>query len=57
MMSDNADVLPPEIKFIQRGWYNANHIVIQNEGGPILIDFGPPFMCGQNAGCVASKRR
>lgn len=32
--------LPEFIKFIQRGWVNANMIVVLGEGGPVVVDTG-----------------
>lgn len=32
--------LPAGITFIQRGWINSNHVLIDAEGGPVLVDTG-----------------
>lgn len=33
-------MLPPEITFIERGWFNANSVVIHGRYGPTLVDSG-----------------
>ena len=33
-------MLPPNIHFIQRGWFNSNHILITGEAGAVLVDTG-----------------
>ena len=33
-------MLPPTIRFIQRGWFNSNSILILGTGGPIIVDTG-----------------
>jgi glyoxylase-like metal-dependent hydrolase (beta-lactamase superfamily II) len=32
--------LPPSVKFIQRGWFNSNHILITGGDGPVIVDTG-----------------
>lgn len=32
--------LPPQIRFIQRGWFNSNNILILGDDGPVIIDTG-----------------
>lgn len=32
--------LPPSIKFIQRGWFNSNHLLIVGGDGPVIVDTG-----------------
>ena len=36
----NHSQLPPFITFIQRGWVNANSILVTGAGGPVIIDTG-----------------
>ena len=33
-------MLPPNIHFIQRGWFNSNHILIRGDEGVVLVDTG-----------------
>jgi len=33
-------MLPPNIHFIRRGWYNSNHVIIVGEDGTVLVDTG-----------------
>ena len=33
-------MLPPNIHFIQQGWFNSNHILITGEAGAMLVDTG-----------------
>jgi glyoxylase-like metal-dependent hydrolase (beta-lactamase superfamily II) len=33
-------MLPPNIHFIQRGWFNSNHILIKGKDGAVLVDTG-----------------
>jgi glyoxylase-like metal-dependent hydrolase (beta-lactamase superfamily II) len=33
-------MLPPNIHFIQRGWFNSNHILMTGEAGVVLVDTG-----------------
>lgn len=32
--------LPPDIHFMQRGWINSNHIILDGRAGPVIIDTG-----------------
>ncbi len=32
--------LPPQIRFIQRGWFNSNNILVVDGDGPVIIDTG-----------------
>jgi glyoxylase-like metal-dependent hydrolase (beta-lactamase superfamily II) len=34
------DMLPSNLHFIQRGWFNSNHILITGEAGAVLVDTG-----------------
>ncbi|MBP8001970.1 MAG: MBL fold metallo-hydrolase [Chloroflexi bacterium] len=33
-------ILPPSIRFLQRGWHNANHVLLLDGEGPVLVDTG-----------------
>jgi predicted kinase len=33
-------MLPPNIHFIQRGWFNSNHLLITGEAGAVRMDSG-----------------
>lgn len=33
-------ILPPSIRFLQRGWHNANHVLLLGGEGPVLVDTG-----------------
>ena len=33
-------MLPQNIHFIQRGWFNSNHILMTGKGGAVLVDSG-----------------
>jgi len=37
-----SKMLLPNIHFIQRGWYNSNHVLITGEEGDVLVDTGHP---------------
>ncbi len=42
--------LPPSVRFWQRGWHNANHVLLLGGEGPVLVDTG-----GDEDGAVLLK--
>jgi len=39
-VNNKFDTLLPNIYFLQRGWYNSNHVLITGEEGAVLVDTG-----------------
>lgn len=33
-------MLPPEFRFIERGWFNGNNILLLGDKGPVIVDTG-----------------
>lgn len=34
------NLFPPSVRFLQRGWHNANHVLLLGGEGPVLVDTG-----------------